>query len=187
MRATTRGIRHPRAIVQPSRWFGRDGAHSRALVRPAMGPMDLATRVLDRRGGDGREPACRARGVLHAGLGWRPRSTIRDQVLELFVRHPTEWACSAVGSAPEWHSGGHGFDSRQVHQSSIRQSRCLEQPRKYGRSCGSTSAITVDAAAGEQDLRQLLPMLDGEVIPQVPAPDASDWATSRIAGSDSLL
>jgi hypothetical protein len=25
------------------------------------------------------------------------------------------WACSAVGSAPEWHSGGHGFDSRQVH------------------------------------------------------------------------
>src|SRR5262245_53016201 len=31
------------------------------------------------------------------------------------VRALHQWACSAVGSAPEWHSGGHGFDSRQVH------------------------------------------------------------------------
>ena len=26
-----------------------------------------------------------------------------------------EWACSAAGSAPEWHSGGHRFDPGQVH------------------------------------------------------------------------
>ena len=29
------------------------------------------------------------------------------------------WACSAVGSAPEWHSGGHRFDPGQVHQPSL--------------------------------------------------------------------
>ena len=28
---------------------------------------------------------------------------------------PPSWACSAVGSAPEWHSGGHQFDPGQVH------------------------------------------------------------------------
>jgi hypothetical protein len=26
------------------------------------------------------------------------------------------WGCSAVGSAREWHSRGHGFDPRQLHQ-----------------------------------------------------------------------
>ena len=30
-----------------------------------------------------------------------------------------KWACSAVGSAPEWHSGGHRFDPGQVHQPSL--------------------------------------------------------------------
>ena len=25
------------------------------------------------------------------------------------------WACSAVGSAPQWHCGGRGFESHQVH------------------------------------------------------------------------
>jgi putative endonuclease len=30
-----------------------------------------------------------------------------------------KWACSAVGSAPEWHSGGHRFESGQVHQPSL--------------------------------------------------------------------
>src|SRR5918994_640444 len=28
-------------------------------------------------------------------------------------------ACSAVGSAPEWHSGGHRFDPGQVHHPSL--------------------------------------------------------------------
>ena len=32
--------------------------------------------------------------------------------------HPG-WACSAAGSAPEWHSGGHRFDPGQVHQPSL--------------------------------------------------------------------
>ena len=32
---------------------------------------------------------------------------------------PAEGACSAVGSAPEWHSGGHRFDPGQVHQPSL--------------------------------------------------------------------
>src|SRR3954467_9317329 len=29
------------------------------------------------------------------------------------------WACSAAGSAPEWHSGGHRFDPGQVHHPSL--------------------------------------------------------------------
>ena len=35
------------------------------------------------------------------------------------VRLTPKWACSAVGSAPEWHSGGHRFDPGQVHQPSL--------------------------------------------------------------------
>ncbi|KKW44996.1 MAG: hypothetical protein UY95_C0010G0010 [Parcubacteria group bacterium GW2011_GWA2_56_7] len=34
-----------------------------------------------------------------------------------------QWALGAVGSAPPWHGGGHGFESRRVHQIE------LEQPR----------------------------------------------------------
>ena len=37
----------------------------------------------------------------------------------MFVRSHG-WACSAVGSAPEWHSGGHRFDPGQVHHPSLR-------------------------------------------------------------------
>ena len=47
--------------------------------------------------------------------GWRPvqRATMR-------VRPPQKrGACSAVGSAPEWHSGGHRFDPGQVHHPSL--------------------------------------------------------------------
>jgi hypothetical protein len=37
-------------------------------------------------------------------------------MLALSVRREKRGACSAVGSAPEWHSGGHRFDPGQVHQ-----------------------------------------------------------------------
>ena len=36
-------------------------------------------------------------------------------MLQLGVPPANKWACSAVGSAPEWHSGGHRFDPGQVH------------------------------------------------------------------------
>jgi hypothetical protein len=37
-------------------------------------------------------------------------------------------ACSAVGSAPEWHSGGHRFDPGQVHQLQAVDSKRLKSP-----------------------------------------------------------
>ena len=40
-------------------------------------------------------------------------------MLQLGVPSANEWACSAVGSAPEWHSGGHRFDPGQVHHPSL--------------------------------------------------------------------
>ena len=40
------------------------------------------------------------------------------------------WASGAVGSAPEWHSGGHGFESRLVHQTFISG---LDSPQVAGR------------------------------------------------------
>jgi carboxypeptidase family protein len=40
------------------------------------------------------------------------------------VRTPADWACSAVGSAPEWHSGGHRFDPGQVHHTKSSVSSC---------------------------------------------------------------
>src|SRR5690606_11697302 len=73
--------------------------------RPAAGARRLCHRVADedwRRLG---RTAARGRGRA----GWRRRLGYNRR----FV--PPSWACSAVGSAPEWHSGGHGFDSRQVH------------------------------------------------------------------------
>src|SRR5262245_50084880 len=33
--------------------------------------------------------------------------------------YPPKWACGAVGSAPEWHSGGHRFEPGQVHQPQV--------------------------------------------------------------------
>jgi hypothetical protein len=38
---------------------------------------------------------------------------------DLWLRFPPLWACSAAGSAPEWHSGGHRFDPGQVHHPSL--------------------------------------------------------------------
>ena len=32
------------------------------------------------------------------------------------------WACGADGSAPDWQSGGQGFDPPQVHSSRLRRS-----------------------------------------------------------------
>ena len=40
-------------------------------------------------------------------------------------------ACSAVGSAPEWHSGGHRFDPGQVHQPSL--TACRHQAERIPR------------------------------------------------------
>ena len=34
---------------------------------------------------------------------------------KLFANIGVTWACGAAGSAPEWHSGGQGFDPPQVH------------------------------------------------------------------------
>ena len=48
------------------------------------------------------------------------------------VRFPPKWACSAVGSAPEWHSGGHRFDPGQVHHPSLAlQARSDGEPASY--------------------------------------------------------
>src|ERR1700686_3694740 len=42
----------------------------------------------------------------------------RREVLEAAVSSSSRatWARGAVGSAPEWHSGGQGFESTRVHQ-----------------------------------------------------------------------
>ena len=42
------------------------------------------------------------------------------------------WGCSAVGRAPEWHSGGQGFDSPQLHHDKLSGSKgfttCRRRP-----------------------------------------------------------
>ena len=40
-------------------------------------------------------------------------------------------ACSAVGSAPEWHSGGHRFDPGQVHQLQVADSKRLKSATHF--------------------------------------------------------
>ena len=50
------------------------------------------------------------------------------------VRLTPKWACSAVGSAPEWHSGGHRFDPGQVHQLQVVDSKLLKSPKPLRRS-----------------------------------------------------
>jgi hypothetical protein len=67
--------------------------------------------------------------------------------LRLEVPSP-EWACSAVGSAPEWHSGGHRFDPGQVHQPSLMIARegCPPQPR-WGE--GGPPTVPERASAGK--------------------------------------
>jgi hypothetical protein len=31
------------------------------------------------------------------------------------IHRPGPWGCSSIGRAPEWHSGGRGFDPHQLH------------------------------------------------------------------------
>src|SRR4030095_6033987 len=48
--------------------------------------------------------------------------------LLLLVVRTTRWACSAAGSAPEWHSGGHRFDPGQVHNPPSSNGGALKTP-----------------------------------------------------------
>jgi hypothetical protein len=71
----------------------------------------------------------------------------------VFVARLT-WACGAVGSAPEWHSGGHRFEPGQVHQTfipSLDPPQVVEGGRGYG---GSNKAVSVerDSVRKEQEL-----------------------------------
>ena len=67
------------------------------------------------------KPVTRESLALLAGRG--RRASVREE--HRAVDHPwtglirflfPPWGCSAAGSAREWHSRGHGFDPRQLHQ-----------------------------------------------------------------------
>jgi hypothetical protein len=58
------------------------------------------------------------------GSNWRPGpffATIKGRL-------SSRRACSAVGSAPEWHSGGHRFDPGQVHHLQVIDSKRQKSP-----------------------------------------------------------
>jgi hypothetical protein len=78
-------------------------------------------------------------------------------VVTMEGRFPPRWACSAVGSAPEWHSGGHRFDPGQVHQPFI---SIVDRPQVAEGRCGyagSNKAFSVerDSVCKEQLLEPL--------------------------------
>ena len=41
---------------------------------------------------------------------------LRDGGISGYTERPPGWGCSSVGRVPEWHSGGQGFESPQLHQ-----------------------------------------------------------------------
>ena len=45
-----------------------------------------------------------------------PRHGLDPTPRELLSFGLAQWGCGAAGSAREWHSRGHGFDPRQLHQ-----------------------------------------------------------------------
>src|SRR6187455_191908 len=75
-----------------------------------------------------------------------------------------KWACSAVGSAPEWHSGGHRFDPGQVHHPSLACSR--------ERATGGKPSFALDSGEGFTAARAHVP--DRRRVSTV-APKARRW------------
>src|SRR5829696_2193622 len=78
------------------------------------------------------------------------------------------WACSAVGSAPEWHSGGHRFDPGQVHHPFISG---LDFPQVAEGLCGyagSNKAFSVERnSVGKEQLLEPLSLFEGRLNPEV--------------------
>ena len=70
---------------------------------------------------------------------------------------PSRWLIPG----PEWHSGGHGFDSRLVHQTFIPG---LDSPQVAEGRCGyagSNKAISVERdSVGEEELLEPLPLVE---------------------------
>jgi hypothetical protein len=69
------------------------------------------------------EPGSRRTGSCSPGTGPIRRNR-QFQILTLdpvgrggYTPAPHRWGRSSVGRAPEWHSGGQGFDSPRLHQS----------------------------------------------------------------------
>jgi hypothetical protein len=56
-----------------------------------------------------RDSATREAGIFRL-TAWLLRFILQPQHKEI------EWGCGAVGSAPDWQSGGQGFESPQLHQ-----------------------------------------------------------------------
>jgi hypothetical protein len=67
---------------------------------------------------------------------WR-QQFLGTECVTIKVRPAVRWACSAVGSAPEWHSGGHRFDPGQVHNPFLRSVVLDHSPGAQPLACGS--------------------------------------------------
>ena len=89
---------------------GRDlDGHVRPVVRAVRPPRPLGETAV----------ASELHDVRLASVEHGQRRSSFTGVPALPSKVPSEWACSAVGSAPEWHSGGHRFDPGQVHHPSL--------------------------------------------------------------------
>jgi hypothetical protein len=80
----------------------------------------------------------------------------------------TRWACSAVGSAPEWHSGGHQFDPGQVHQTFISGSDFPQVAEGRCGYAGFNKAISVERdSIRKEQLLEPLTLVERRLHPQI--------------------
>ena len=54
-------------------------------------------------------------GILNPQVYNGPSRQPIDITAKRYIIFRSQWGCGAVGSASEWHSEGHGFESRQLH------------------------------------------------------------------------
>ena len=106
----------------------------------------------------------RLRGSAARGPGVTSRL---PECCKLEVRPTSVWACSAAGSAPEWHSGGHRFDPGQVHHPFIFGSDFPQVAEGRCSYAGSNKAISVER---EKQLLEPLALFERGLHPEVTGP-----------------
>ena len=80
------------------------------------------------------DPRASTRSATVAGAADRTMALAVDPLRPALIRFVvlSQWGCSAAGSAREWHSRGHGFDPRQLHQLQKQLRNNGRRPRRRG-------------------------------------------------------
>jgi hypothetical protein len=92
-------------------------------------------------------------------FGQHPRF---DGISRLLLRSvAAAWASGAVGSAPEWHSGGQGFESPLVHQTFLSRLDFPQVAEDWCGCAGSNKAISVERdSVGKEQLLEPLSLIE---------------------------